>query len=111
VSFANRLDEAIHVDVDEIAKVVELVGRRRVSPVQHIDIAPSVSQIAHEGTIVLQIEHGPMADHRVHQQYGGWNTAWLVRGDPIERAAVQSADLLPRRLCDRDVLFTNRSKA
>jgi hypothetical protein len=39
VSIADHIDEAVHIDVDKVGKVVELIGGGRMAPVQHVHLA------------------------------------------------------------------------
>ena len=45
VPVADDIDEPVHGDVDEIGEVVELVGGRRMAPVEHVDLAAAFGEI------------------------------------------------------------------
>jgi hypothetical protein len=70
VTLADDVDESVHVGVDEIAEVVELIRRRRVAPVGDVNLAAGLDQILQKRAIVLQIEHIPVPDHCVCHQHG-----------------------------------------
>jgi len=44
VTFPDQVDEGVHVGVDEIAEVVELIRRRWVTPVRDVNLAAGLDQ-------------------------------------------------------------------
>src|ERR1700716_3921423 len=97
MAFANHLDEGIHIGIDEIAEVVELIGTRRMAPVQHVNVTPRLGEVPDERAIVLEVEDVPMPDHRVRHQYRRAYARRMIRSDPVERAAGELMDLFARR--------------
>jgi hypothetical protein len=53
VPVADHVDEAVEVEVDEVAKVVELIGGRGVAPVQDVDLAAALGEAAQERAVRL----------------------------------------------------------
>ena len=65
MTVADGVDETVHVDVNEVGEVVELIGGGRMAPVQHVHFAPSFREVAQERPIGLEVEDGPVTHHRV----------------------------------------------
>jgi hypothetical protein len=98
VSFADHVDESIHVGIDQITEIVELIGGRRVPPVHHIDVTSRFDEISDERAIILQVENIPMPDHRVRHEYRSLYAARMIQSDPVQCAPRDAINFFARCL-------------
>src|SRR5262249_61952472 len=48
MAFANDVDEAIQIAIDEVPEIIELIGERGMAPICHVYLATGIHQVAQE---------------------------------------------------------------
>ena len=109
---ADMLDAVVEEPVDVVVDRQELVGARRVAPVDHPEVDAALEQVADQRAILLQVGHGVAADQPVDDQHrSGPDLDAGQRVVVVQRHLLDAHRLGLRRGADIDVGIADASQA